>query len=264
MFENDGLLDFDYIGLADFGVFHLNVNDAAELIAKIISLEGMSDVVVPDADEFHSIHSQELTNLISNQIAEYRKMLLSGIDKGTLETVQIRRNPDESIISEETFVNASVLTDWLAIRNIELEGDWYAEYMDQELQVAESAALAINIERINQRNPKSRFERYSDDENIARLEKIINSLKFELHRKRTSKRSTKPLHTKERESLLKMIIGMAVGGYRYTPQAKRNEATPDIVNDLNVNGVALDPDTVRKWLKEAAELLPQDSETPDD
>jgi hypothetical protein len=64
------------------------------------------------------------------------------------------------------------------------------------------------------------------------------------------------LGTRERESLLKLVIGMAVGGYGYDSAAARSEHPAEIANDLATSGVALDVDTVRKWLKQAAELLP--------
>jgi len=64
------------------------------------------------------------------------------------------------------------------------------------------------------------------------------------------------LGTRERDSLLKLVIGMAVGGYGYDPDASRSEQPSDIATDLATNGVALDVDTVRKWLKQASELLP--------
>ena len=66
----------------------------------------------------------------------------------------------------------------------------------------------------------------------------------------------KPLHTRERESALKLIIGMALKGYCYDPSASRNAATQDIADDLAALGIGLDADTVRKWLKEGTELLP--------
>jgi hypothetical protein len=66
----------------------------------------------------------------------------------------------------------------------------------------------------------------------------------------------KSLSTRERDSLLKLVIGMAVKGYRYDPAQKRSDIIPDIVGDLQLTGVPLDADTVRKWLREAAELLP--------
>ena len=49
---------------------------------------------------------------------------------------------------------------------------------------------------------------------------------------------------------------MAVGGFSYDPAQKRSAIIPEIVGDLERAGVALDADTVRKWLKQAAELLP--------
>lgn len=72
----------------------------------------------------------------------------------------------------------------------------------------------------------------------------------------------KPLAKKERESLLKLVIGMAIEGYRYNPAELRNAATSEICKDLDTVGVGLDPDTVRKFLHEAAEMLPKDKNRP--
>lgn len=65
----------------------------------------------------------------------------------------------------------------------------------------------------------------------------------------------KPLNPKERESLLKLIIAMAVEGYGHDPRAGRSTTASEIVGDLDKLGLHLDPDTVRKWLREAAELM---------
>lgn len=43
---------------------------------------------------------------------------------------------------------------------------------------------------------------------------------------------TKPGIVRERESLLKLVIGMAVKGYSYKPNASRNTATSEITTDL--------------------------------
>jgi hypothetical protein len=66
----------------------------------------------------------------------------------------------------------------------------------------------------------------------------------------------KSLGTRERDSLLKLVIGMALGGYGYDPTAARSAQPATIASDLAVNGVPLDVDTVRKWLRAAAQLLP--------
>jgi hypothetical protein len=66
----------------------------------------------------------------------------------------------------------------------------------------------------------------------------------------------KPLGVRERESLLKLVIGMAVAGYGYDPKASRSDRVSEIASDLEKAGVALDVDTVRKYLREARELMP--------
>jgi hypothetical protein len=70
----------------------------------------------------------------------------------------------------------------------------------------------------------------------------------------------KSLGTRERETLLKIIIGMAIEGYRYNPGAAKNTAVSEIANDLEKLGITVSDDTVRKWLNEGAELLPQEAE----
>lgn len=73
-------------------------------------------------------------------------------------------------------------------------------------------------------------------------------------------RSEKPLKTRERETALKLIIGMAMAGYKYNPRMNKNTAIADITNDLDKLGIAVSDDTIRKWLNEAAEHLPQEPE----
>lgn len=70
----------------------------------------------------------------------------------------------------------------------------------------------------------------------------------------------KPLRTRERETVLKLIIGMATEQYGYDPSASRSETVKNIVSDLELHGLSLDAETVRKWLREAAEILPPKEE----
>jgi len=60
---------------------------------------------------------------------------------------------------------------------------------------------------------------------------------------------------KERDSLTKMVIAMAIDCYGYRPGAPKSSAPQDIVAALVKLGLKLDVGTVRKWLKEGAELL---------
>lgn len=74
----------------------------------------------------------------------------------------------------------------------------------------------------------------------------------------------KDLNPKARTSLLKLVIGMAAGGYGFDPTDARSEITKDIADDLERQGVPLKRDTILKWLREGAELLPQVPPDQDD
>lgn len=96
---------------------------------------------------------------------------------------------------------------------------------------------------------------------ISLLEKCrakVEILEAQLAQQDTEKSSAGPreLGTRERDSLLKLVIAMATGGYGYNPMAGRSSTATEITNDLQSVGLSLDQDTVRKYLAEARELLP--------
>jgi hypothetical protein len=65
----------------------------------------------------------------------------------------------------------------------------------------------------------------------------------------------KPQSLIERQNMLKAIFGMAVRGYAYNPSDKRSKAVGEIVSDLELEGIPLSDDTIRRYLKEARDLL---------
>lgn len=65
----------------------------------------------------------------------------------------------------------------------------------------------------------------------------------------------KELDVRERESLLKLVIGMAVGRYRHELGAKKSVAVTPILQDVERLGLSVSAETVRKYLKEAERLL---------
>jgi hypothetical protein len=83
------------------------------------------------------------------------------------------------------------------------------------------------------------------DAEISRLENILDE-----------KSNTKVnLLERERRTVLKLIITMAAAGYKYDYKSSRTQAASEIAGDAHRLGLSIDEDTVRKWLKEAAELL---------
>ena len=65
----------------------------------------------------------------------------------------------------------------------------------------------------------------------------------------------KPLSTTERNTLLKLVIGMAIYGYNYDPASAKSTAPKGIADDLSILGISLSDDTVRKYLKEGANTV---------
>lgn len=62
----------------------------------------------------------------------------------------------------------------------------------------------------------------------------------------------------ERNTMLKLIIGMAIDAYSYNPQNTRNSLTGDkngLSARLQTHGININDDTIRKYLREAKELL---------
>lgn len=64
----------------------------------------------------------------------------------------------------------------------------------------------------------------------------------------------KGLTTTERNTLFKIILGMAIDSYGYDYKALRSDAPKKIMDDIARHGISVDDDTIRKWLRRAAEV----------
>ncbi|MGH1379274.1 MAG: hypothetical protein ACRBB3_10685 [Alphaproteobacteria bacterium] len=71
-------------------------------------------------------------------------------------------------------------------------------------------------------------------------------------------KEAKPLGARERDTFLKIIIGMAKDGYGYDPYASRSPLPKELEGVLNRLGISVSDDTIRTKLKEASEFLPRD------
>jgi len=126
------------------------------------------------------------------------------------------------------------LTDRIEARG-NVIADWkdLFEHVQRDRDRLSSALTAVTQER---------------DTATARLAEVSTTL---------SAMREKPLITRERETALKLIIGLAVDGLGYDPAALKSPIPSEITKKLDKLGIPLDSDTVRKWLREAAELLPK-------
>ncbi|WP_454748592.1 hypothetical protein [Ciceribacter selenitireducens] len=150
--------------------------------------------------------------------------------------------------------------------------DWKSLFDQQQEAFSNlSASLAEEREKyLRAMKENSKFqEEYSAKANgtIAGYQTLVESLKAknkELSeapdrlQKDEANSGKRDIGARERDSLLKLVIGMAMGGYGFNPTMARNSATADIETDLAIRGIPLDADTIRKYLNEAKALLPGD------
>jgi hypothetical protein len=121
--------------------------------------------------------------------------------------------------------------------------------------------MPIDLNRIDRIHSRlERLKRKRDDllfppsvAELIQLDCEIERLEQELAK--LHDRAKDSLGSRERATLLKLVIGMAVEGYDYVPGAARNDAVAEIAADLEKVGVAVSADTVRDYLKEAVELV---------
>jgi hypothetical protein len=93
-------------------------------------------------------------------------------------------------------------------------------------------------------------QRFSPSE----LARWLSAMKFKSEYKFLASKPTEaetPLSTKERSSMLKILLAMAVDGYGYVPSDKKSTVTSEIEAAVNGMGLSIDPGTVRKYLREA-------------
>lgn len=56
-------------------------------------------------------------------------------------------------------------------------------------------------------------------------------------------------------TVLKLVGGMAIAIYNYKPEEPRSDAVRQIQNDLDLKGISMDADTIRKWIREGVKLI---------
>lgn len=76
-------------------------------------------------------------------------------------------------------------------------------------------------------------------------------------------KNTAQENQKSIDSLLKIIISMAVDGYGYDPNQTKSPTAAEIQKASEKLGISIDVDTVRKWLKKSADFFPRGGENID-
>ena len=146
--------------------------------------------------------------------------------------ILLRRAYEAGILSRNN--SPKRLIDWLELKHIEIPP------LLKELAVQRSGTpFTLSAENRRLKEKLAVLEAMpvsiESDDNVGKSEKLIG--------------------LRERESLLKLVLGMAIKGYRYDPKATRSKEVLEITSDLQILGLSLTEDTVRKYLNEAKALF---------
>ena len=136
-----------------------------------------------------------------------------------------------------------------------------------DCRIAKQAAICSAIDRGDIEYRRTDSKPFDDDVYVLASQKrlLVEKESFNKWAKQFAVAPTlnKPIGVRERDTLLKLIVGMAASAYRYDPKAAKNTAPKDISDDLAKRGMVVSDETVRKYLKEATEtVLPANSSIP--
>jgi hypothetical protein len=97
------------------------------------------------------------------------------------------------------------------------------------------------------------------NENIAILQSKLEESQAKLYAfaEAPAPAPEKRQSTREREGMLKVIYSMAIGGYGYNPSDRRSKVIPDILKDIELQGLSVSDDTLRRYIKAACDLFPE-------
>ena len=230
--------------MRDLGINHLNLEEAGELIAKCLWLDGQIKVDTLEEDAY-SFHDPALKEPLKKESAHYTKLLAAAAEKGTLKPVLISRKLDDKINAAGTYVRGDELLSWLDERNVSL-GDFYEEYIEFEAYLFEKALDMIEAERVKkslgQKDQESKPKTYNEDD-YWRLYKKTQKLEEEMLALKSSTENIKPISEKQRGAYLR-IIGSLLGLLlskppngkpysRFTSQQAIIDAIHDAYGDAN-------------------------------
>lgn len=141
----------------------------------------------------------------------------------------------------------------------------YVQWM-QKNELVFSESLAEKVLKYYQKNkpPKTDFELSMEQIHKSIQQPSITNVNTSLPatkikpNKKVDSNTVKELSTREKDSLLKIIITMAIDGYGFDPKSNKSPLPKELEGAIQRLGMSLSDDTIRKWLKEASNILSQD------
>lgn len=197
-------------------------------------------------------------------VEEIKDALIDAIIRGELEPVRGSLRSIGKYCNNPPILDAFVVAGWAERNGLELEsnGSWN-DYILGEAELAEALeerkqallALRQSGKEREEFDAVSREPERMRDQYISLL--VQNErLKADLAAMGEGSHPPQKTNPKSLDSLLKMVIAMAIEGYGFNPDDKKSQIPGAIATAVEKLGLSIDPDTTRRWLRQGAELLP--------
>lgn len=122
------------------------------------------------------------------------------------------------------------------------------------IEVPEALQSALDRHGLKSQDWKVAFQ--NQTALVAALQQELLAKNSEIDAFSVNRLPEKSLGARERESLLKLVLAMAIDGYGYDPSAAKSPTAGELAGHVELLGMSLSDDTIRNYLKEAKELLP--------
>ncbi|AWN44003.1 hypothetical protein DK389_30245 [Methylobacterium durans] len=137
---------------------------------------------------------------------------------------------------------------WVFLRDSGHPSAWrYANRLSQALR-------ARDMGHLGDRNVPTDFIRWAKSLSLSFAPEVAQAVINNSKTKKIANQSSEDgLNPKVRQTLLKLVLGMAAAYHGYNPKKPCGSVPGEIKRELDRVGIKLDVDTIRKWLAEAAD-----------
>lgn len=255
-----------------FGVWHMTIKEAAELVALDMWHSGeMPDIEEPE-DWDGNEYDPKLLALLTGHIATFEARLLAAVNAGGLKATAKKYDFDERLIPEEIYIELQELEKWLDERGYqggEIIYEWNKSEQDAALHVCEELAYMRTANKSDKRRTTSSFTLYGllakkgmlNEANIAEVVAAYKALIIEnqnlkeqiAHKKAAQPAKVdRPLSTRQRRTLITVIAAFCK--YEGIDPLERGVAQRimEMTDDL---GAHIDDGTIAKMLAEIPDAL---------
>lgn len=237
----------------NFGIWHLNISDAAELIALDMWFSGdFPDIAEPE-DWEGSEHDPRLLALLKDHSELFQTRLLAAVDSGQLKVAWAKRNFDEQLIPDLTYVSWDDLVGWLDERGYssgDILGDWYimealiAEKIADHAAYLRAAKKAGTFRRVIPTDLDMAHKAVAENQ---RLREQLENLRADRPAK-----VDRPLPMRQRRTLLTVIAALC----KRVGLAPEGRGTARRIMEMTDKiGAHVDDETIAKLLAEIPDAL---------